>query len=64
MMAVALAIGFFGGAIVPAAEPVTFEKHVRPILKTHCFLCNGESGVAKGKLDLRLRRWLVRGGES
>ena len=46
MMAVALAIGFFGGAIVPAAEPVTFEKHVRPILKTHCFLCHGESGVA------------------
>ncbi len=64
MMAVALAIGVVGGAIVSAAEPVTFEKHVRPILKTHCFLCHGESGVAKGKLDLRLRRWLVRGGES
>ena len=64
MMAVALAIGVVGGAIVSAAEPVTFEKHVRPILKTHCFLCHGESGVAKGTLDLRLRRWLVRGGES
>ncbi|HCD02275.1 MAG TPA: hypothetical protein DER64_17305, partial [Planctomycetaceae bacterium] len=64
MMTVALAIGVVGGSIVSAAEPVTFEKHVRPILKTHCFLCHGESSVAKGKLDLRLRRWLVRGGES
>jgi len=64
MMPVALAIGVAGGAIASAAEPVTFEKHVRPILKTHCFLCHGEAGVTKGKLDLRLRRWLVRGGES
>ena len=47
-----------------AAEPVTFEKHVRPILKAHCFLCHGEAGGTQGKLDLRLKRWLVRGGES
>ena len=67
LMVIAMAIG----AVVPmavsnlvAAEPVTFEKHVRPILKTHCFLCHGEAGVTKGKLDLRLRRLLVRGGES
>ena len=53
-----------GGSLLAAAEPLTFEKHVRPILKTHCFLCHGEAGVTKGKLDLRLRRWLVRGGES
>ena len=52
------------GTTLAAAEPVQFEKHVRPILKTHCFLCHGEAGVTKGKLDLRLRRWLVRGGES
>ncbi|MBO12259.1 MAG: hypothetical protein CMJ68_16035 [Planctomycetaceae bacterium] len=52
------------GTTLSAAEPVQFEKHVRPILKTHCFLCHGEAGVIKGKLDLRLRRWLVRGGES
>ena len=59
----AVALGLF----VPnlsADETPTFEKHVRPILKTHCFLCHGEAGVTKGKLDLRLRRWLVRGGES
>lgn len=47
-----------------AAEPLTFEKHVRPIFKTHCFLCHGEGGAKKGKLDLRLRRLIVRGGES
>ncbi len=44
------------GTTLSAAEPVQFEKHVRPILKTHCFLCHREAGVIKGKLDLRLRR--------
>jgi mono/diheme cytochrome c family protein len=66
-MLIAMAIGAvvpMAGSNLVAAEPVTFEKHVRPILKTHCFLCHGEAGVTKGKLDLRLRRWLVRGGES
>jgi hypothetical protein len=70
MAPLAIAIGVLfpaigpGGSLLAAAEPLTFEKHVRPILKTHCFLCHGEAGVTKGKLDLRLRRWLVRGGES
>jgi mono/diheme cytochrome c family protein len=66
-MWIAMAIGAvvpMAGSNLVAAEPVTFEKHVRPIFKTHCFLCHGEAGVTKGKLDLRLRRWLVRGGES
>ncbi len=64
-MLIAMAIGAvvpLAGSNLVAAEPVTFEKHVRPILKTHCFLCHGEAGVTKGKLDLRLRRLLVRGG--
>ena len=67
LMLIAMAIGAvvpMAGSNLVAAEPVTFEKHVRPILKTHCFLCHGEAGVTKGKLDLRLRRLLVRGGES
>ena len=42
----------------------TFEKHVRPILKAHCFECHGEGEKLKGGLDLRLRRLLVQGGES
>ena len=47
-----------------AAEKITYEKHVRPILKAHCFQCHGEEGAKKGNLDLRLRRFIVRGGDS
>lgn len=46
----------------PAA--VTFEQHIRPILKTHCLQCHGEAGHLEAKLDLRLRRLIVAGGES
>jgi mono/diheme cytochrome c family protein len=46
------------------AADVTFEGHVRPILKAHCFQCHGEAGEKQGGLDLRLRRFLVAGGES
>ncbi|MFQ5730701.1 MAG: PSD1 and planctomycete cytochrome C domain-containing protein [Planctomycetaceae bacterium] len=47
-----------------ADQPVVFERDVRPILKTHCFQCHGEAGKKEGGLDLRLRRWIVKGGES
>jgi mono/diheme cytochrome c family protein len=47
-----------------AADDVTFEGHVRPILKAHCFQCHGEDGEKQGGLDLRLRRFIVAGGES
>jgi len=53
--------------VIPAsglfAAPV-FEKDVRPILKAHCFHCHGEDGETKGGLDVRLARFLVKGGES
>ncbi len=45
------------------AAPV-FEKDVRPILKAHCFHCHGEDGEKKGGLDVRLARFLLKGGES
>jgi cytochrome c553 len=47
-----------------AAEKPTFEQHVRPILKTYCFDCHGAEEKLRGKLDLRLRRFAVRGGRS
>ena len=47
-----------------AAEPLTFEQHVRPILKVHCFQCHGEEEKHEGNLDLRLTRLLVKGGDS
>ena len=46
-----------------AAPALTFEKDIRPILKTHCFQCHGEDGVTKGKLDTRLARFLIKGGK-
>ena len=39
---------------------LTFEKDVRPILKTHCTHCHGEEEKPKGGVDLRLRRFMDR----
>ncbi|MBI3464980.1 MAG: PSD1 domain-containing protein, partial [Planctomycetes bacterium] len=47
-----------------AETAVTFEQHVRPILKAHCFQCHGEGDELEGGLDLRLRRLIAKGGES
>ena len=45
------------------AAAVIFEADVRPILKAHCFHCHGEDGSAKGGLDVRLRKLLLKGGK-
>src|SRR6185436_20762184 len=47
-----------------AEQPLTFEQHVRPILKAHCFDCHGEGDRLRGELDLRLKRFILRGGKS
>src|SRR5207247_1406366 len=54
------------GAIAPAgaAEPPTFERDVRPILKTYCLDCHGGGEKLSGNLDLRLRRFAVKGGDT
>ena len=46
-----------------AGEPI-YETDVRPLLKTYCFQCHGERGTVEANLDLRLRRFIVKGGDS
>ena len=46
------------------AEELTFEKHVRPILKAACFQCHSDEDKPKAKLDVRLPSLMVKGGSS
>jgi hypothetical protein len=50
-------------AVATAADPPTFERDVRPILKTYCLDCHGGGEKLQGNLDLRLRRFAVKGGD-
>jgi hypothetical protein len=52
------------GSLAHGAGTLTFEKDIRPILKTNCFQCHGEDGVTKAGLDVRLARFILKGGES
>ena len=54
---------FVCGALF-ADEPITFEQHVRPILKAYCLDCHGGGETVKGNLDLRLKRFAEKGGDS
>lgn len=47
-----------------AAEQLTYESHIRPILKAQCFHCHGEESEISGGLDVRLVRLLREGGDS
>ncbi len=61
----ALAWAWCGGVLpTGAAEPLTFERDVRPILKAYCLDCHGGGEALKGKLDLRLKRFAEKGGDS
>jgi len=51
-------------APAPAADPLTFEQHVRPILKAYCLDCHGAGEKLPGGLDLRLKRFALAGGKS
>jgi hypothetical protein len=46
------------------AEPLTFERDVRPILKTYCLDCHGGGEKLSGNLDLRLAGLARKGGDS
>ncbi|MEO1994845.1 MAG: PSD1 and planctomycete cytochrome C domain-containing protein, partial [Planctomycetaceae bacterium] len=43
---------------------LTFERDIRPIFRAHCFDCHGSQAEVEGGLDLRLVRFLKRGGDS
>lgn len=43
---------------------LTYEEHIRPIFRAHCFDCHGATEEIEGGLDLRLVRFLIKGGES
>ncbi|WP_339734019.1 PSD1 and planctomycete cytochrome C domain-containing protein [uncultured Gimesia sp.] len=45
-------------------DALSFENDVRKILKVHCLHCHGENGETEGSLDLRLKRLMVKGGDS
>jgi mono/diheme cytochrome c family protein len=62
-LAIALA-WFVSLAPVEAGEALTFEKDVRPIFKAYCLDCHGAGEALKGRLDLRLKRFAERGGDS
>ena len=66
----AVSVFLLMGAALDAQPPtnppqsLTFEADVRPILKAYCLDCHGGAEKLSGGLDLRLRRFLVAGGES
>ena len=43
-------------AMSTIAEEITYERHIRPILKVYCLDCHGTTEELKGNLDLHLRR--------
>lgn len=47
-----------------ASEPVSYDRDVRPILKAACTHCHGEEDELAGGVDLRLRRFMDRPGDS
>lgn len=46
------------------SEVPLFERDVRPILKAYCLECHGGQAELEGGLDLRLQRFMLRGGMS
>jgi hypothetical protein len=52
-----------GLAAAEVKDALTFEQHIRPILKVYCLDCHGGDKL-RGGLDLRLRRFAVKGGDT
>lgn len=47
-----------------SVSKIHFESDIRPILKAYCLDCHGGTEKPKGGLDLRLKRFAVKGGGS
>ncbi|HWB13247.1 MAG TPA: PSD1 and planctomycete cytochrome C domain-containing protein [Pirellulales bacterium] len=58
----ALALAISGPA--QADDTPSFERGARAVFKEYCFDCHGGGEKVEGNLDLRLRRFIVRGGDS
>ena len=63
-VALCVATTLMPGSVVVADAEYTFERDVRPIFRAHCFDCHGATEELKGELDLRLVKFLRRGGAS
>jgi hypothetical protein len=50
--------------VASTEDGLTLERDIRPILKEYCFDCHGATKELEGGLDLRLARFMVKGGES
>lgn len=50
-------------SLLAAADELTFEQHIRPLLKARCFNCHGEGTELAGQLDVRLVRVMKTGGD-
>ena len=64
LQAIPASLILMGGGSVMHAAPLMFERDIRPILKAHCFHCHGEEKEIKGGLDVRLKHFIEKGGES
>ncbi|MSR31119.1 MAG: DUF1549 domain-containing protein [Gemmataceae bacterium] len=60
-----LLLPLFAMALAHGNEPLlSFEKDIRPIFKAYCFDCHGAHEKPKSGLDLRQKRFAVRGGKT
>lgn len=58
-----IALWAFAGSLALAAEPVDFDKQIRPIFKERCYSCHGAKKQESG-LRLDKRQEAMAGGET
>jgi len=63
-MSLAGLLGFLQQTAGGNEPSITFEREIRPIFRAHCLDCHGATDNLEGNLDLRLARFLLRGGDS